>query len=185
MAQGATLGEALSSLLRDHGARPHDRLKSYRAKQWHAQLVQLTGTHRGYEALEHAGLNVTARTLANWLSDSEYPVRRSYQEQIRAAYEGTATIPPTPVPPEFRVHQFRITGTVQIAGDVRDRGTQGEAPLRIDGRNGAWARIEQAWLTGQLTDEVFEEYFIDDVIVEDIGDGTDGWQFPGELYLVF
>ncbi|MFJ8755318.1 hypothetical protein ACIREO_39330 [Streptomyces sp. NPDC102441] len=184
MAQGATLGEALSSLLRDHGARPQDRLKSYRAKDWHAQLVQLTGTHRGYEALERAGVNVTARTLVNWLAEPEYAVRRSYQEQIRSAYEDAATIPPTPVPPEFVVHQFRITGTVQIARDIRDRGTRGEAPLRIDGRNGAWSRIEQAWLTGQLTGEVFEEYFIDDIIVEDIGDGTDGWQFPGDWYQV-
>lgn len=184
MAQGATLGEALSQLLRDHGARPQDHLRSYRAKEWHAQLVQLTGTHRGYDALERAGLTVTPRTLLSWLSEPDYPVRRSYRAQIRSAYEDAATIPPTPVPSELRVHQFRITGTVQIARDIRDRGTQGEAPLRIDGRNGTWTRIEQAWLTGQLTDEVFEEYFIDDILVEDIGDGTDGWQFPGDWYQV-
>ncbi|MFE3384793.1 hypothetical protein [Streptomyces anulatus] len=184
MAQGATLGEALSHLLRDHGARPAGRLTSYRAKQWHAQLVQLTATRHGYEALERAGLTVTARTLIHWLSEPEYAVRRSYQEQIRTAYEDAATTPATPLPPDFKVHQFRITGTVQIARDTRDRGTGGEAPLRIDGRNGAWARIEQAWLTDQLTDEAFEEYFIDDVVVEDIGDGTDGWQFPGSWYQV-
>ncbi|MEU3837695.1 hypothetical protein [Streptomyces microflavus] len=50
--------------------------------------------------------------------------------------------------------------------------------------SGAWARIEQTWLAGRLTDEVFEEYFIDDIVVEDIGDGTDGWQFPGGWYQV-
>ncbi|MGW4231154.1 hypothetical protein ACWEF9_17965 [Streptomyces sp. NPDC004980] len=56
--------------------------------------------------------------------------------------------------------------------------------MHIDGRNSSWARIEQTWLTGQLTDEVFEEYFIDDIVVEDIGDGTDGRPFPGDLYQV-
>lgn len=146
--------------------------------------MQLTGTRRGYEALERAGLTVTARTLVTRLSEPEYAVRRSYQDQIESACEDAATNPPTPVPPEFQVHRFRITGTVRIARDVRDRGTRGAAPLHIDGRNSSWARIEQTWLTGQLTDEVFEEYFIDDIVVEDIGDGTDGRPFPGDLYQV-
>ncbi|TRO55440.1 hypothetical protein E4K73_50570 [Streptomyces sp. IB201691-2A2] len=33
------------------GHRPRHRLSSYTAKHWHAQLSQLTGTHRGYQAL--------------------------------------------------------------------------------------------------------------------------------------
>ncbi|MFI9772922.1 hypothetical protein ACIHJG_39750 [Streptomyces sp. NPDC052415] len=46
------------------------------------------------------------------------------------------------------------------------------APLRIDGSRGHWDAIEELWLAGELTDDEFEDHFIDDVIVEDIGEGT-------------
>jgi hypothetical protein len=58
------------------------------------------------------------------------------------------------------------------------------APLRVDGSRGNWDTIEELWLVGALTDDEFEDHFIDDVIVEDIGEGTDGWQFPGAAYSV-
>jgi hypothetical protein len=32
--------------------------------------------------------------------------------------------------------------------------------------------------------EDFEDHFIDDVIVADIGEGTDGWEFSGSSYSV-
>lgn len=43
---------------------------------------------------------------------------------------------------------------------------------------------EALWLAGELTDDAFEDHFIDDVIVADIGEGTDGWEFPGSAYSV-
>jgi uncharacterized protein YggL (DUF469 family) len=39
-------------------------------------------------------------------------------------------------------------------------------------------------LAGDLTDDEFEDHFIDDVIVADIGEGTDGWEFDGGSYSV-
>ncbi|MFD0416698.1 hypothetical protein [Streptomyces sp. NPDC127108] len=57
----------------------------------------------------------------------------------------------------------------------RVRGTRRAAPLRMDGRRGGWDAIENLWAAGELTDEAFE----DDVIVADIGEGADGWDFPG------
>ncbi|MGW1290976.1 hypothetical protein ACWD4N_47415, partial [Streptomyces sp. NPDC002586] len=58
------------------------------------------------------------------------------------------------------------------------------APLRIDGSRGDWHAIEHLWLAGELTDDEFEDHFIDDVIVQDIGEGTDGWTFDGSNYSV-
>jgi hypothetical protein len=78
---GSSLGAALNDLLRSQVTARH-RLSSYNARHWHAQLSQLTATHRGYQALEDAGLNVTTKTLINWLSDPEYNIRRSYRGLI-------------------------------------------------------------------------------------------------------
>ncbi|MGW3917844.1 hypothetical protein ACWEBX_41370, partial [Streptomyces sp. NPDC005070] len=66
----------------------------------------------------------------------------------------------------------------------RERGTRRAAPLRIDGRRGDWSGIEVLWLAGDLRDDDFEDRFIDDVIVADIGEGTDGWEFNGSSYAV-
>ncbi|MBZ9644081.1 hypothetical protein [Streptomyces sp. PSKA30] len=49
------------------------------------------------------------------------------------------------------------------------------APFRIDGRSGNWVEIERKWAEGELDDEAFEDDFIEYVIIEDIGEGTDGW----------
>ncbi|WP_199546315.1 hypothetical protein [Streptomyces sp. N35] len=190
MAQGTgnSLGAALSALLHDHGGHMR-RLSSYHAKHWHAQLSQLTATKRGYEALERAGLSVTPATLMKWLSDAEYNVRRNYIDVIHAAYEDTAMVP-GPIPDSFKHGQFEITGVVKTGDDERFRGGPSAsgrttAPFRIDGRNGDWTVIERKWLAGTLEDEDFEEDFIDYVIVEDIGDGSDGeWEFPGSSYTV-
>ncbi|MDX3568461.1 hypothetical protein [Streptomyces sp. ID05-47C] len=58
------------------------------------------------------------------------------------------------------------------------------SPLRSDGSRGNWDAIEELWLAGELTDDEFEDHFIDDVIVEAIGEGTDRWEFPGASYSV-
>ncbi|MGW0347631.1 hypothetical protein ACWDX8_13620 [Streptomyces anthocyanicus] len=73
---------------------------------------------------------------------------------------------------------------MKTGDDERTRGTVDAAPLRLDGSQGSWDEIEELWLAGELTDEEFEDHFIDDVIVEDIGEGTDGWEFPGDWYTV-
>ncbi|MEU9213383.1 hypothetical protein AB0D27_37115 [Streptomyces sp. NPDC048415] len=39
-------------------------------------------------------------------------------------------------------------------------------------------------MAGELTDDEFEDHFIDDVIVQDIGEGADGWTFDGDNYSV-
>ncbi|MGI5414044.1 hypothetical protein ACQEV9_45560 [Streptomyces chartreusis] len=180
---GGSLGAALNDLLRTQ-VTPRHRLSSYNAKHWHAQLSQLTGTHRGYQALEEAGLDVTVKTLINWLSDPEYNVRRSYRDLIHTAYENVAIVPADPIPDRFKDGDFEISGWVTTGGDRRQRGTRAAAPLRIDGRSGDWSEIEALWMVGELTDDDFEDHFIDDVIVQDIGEGTDGWTFDGGSYAV-
>ncbi|MFF5185655.1 hypothetical protein ACFY30_18030 [Streptomyces sp. NPDC000345] len=180
---GGSLGAALNDLLRAQ-VTPRHRLSSYNAKHWHAQLSQLTGTHRGYQALEEAGLDVTAKTLLNWLSDPEYNVRRSYRDLIHTAYENVAIVPADRIPDHVKDGQYEISGWVTTGTDRRERGTRNAAPLRIDGSRGDWAAIENLWLAGELTDDEFEDHFIDDVIVADIGEGTDGREFDGGSYSV-
>ncbi|MEU9372110.1 hypothetical protein AB0D71_47490 [Streptomyces avermitilis] len=180
---GGSLGAALNDLLRAQ-VTPRHRLSTYNAKHWHAQLSQLTGTHRGYQALEEAGLDVTAKTLLNWLSDPEYNVRRSYRDLIHTAYENVAIVPADPIPDHVKSGQYEISGWVTTGTDRRERGTRDAAPLRIDGTRGDWDAIEELWAAGELPDDEFEDHFIDDVIVQDIGEGTDGWEFDGGSYSV-
>ncbi|MER6205944.1 hypothetical protein ACWDG9_41190 [Streptomyces sp. NPDC001073] len=181
--RGRSLGAALNDLLRAQ-VTPRHRLSSYTAQHWHAQLSQLTGTHRGYQALADAGLDVTVKTLVNWLSEPEYNVRRSYLDIIHTAYENVAIVPAEPLPDLITEGQYEISGVVRTGTDERTRGTRDAAPLRIDGTRGHWEEIEELWLAGDLTDNDFEDHFVDDVIVEDIGEGTDGWEFPGVMYSV-
>ncbi|WP_369275940.1 hypothetical protein AB5J55_43840 [Streptomyces sp. R11] len=180
---GQSLGAALNDLLHSQ-VTPRHRLSSYNAQHWHAQLSHLTVTHRGYQALQDAGLHVATKTLVSWLSDPEYNVRSSYRDIIHTAYENAAVVPAGPVPDYVRRGQFEITGIVKTGDDERERGTRRAAPLRIDGSRGTWDEIEELWLAGELTDDAFEDHFIDDIIVADIGEGTDGWEFPGASYSV-
>ncbi|MER6533453.1 hypothetical protein ABT215_06470 [Streptomyces sp900105755] len=89
-----------------------------------------------------------------------------------------------PIPDHIKWGQYEISGVVKTGDDERTRGTVDAAPLRIDGGRGRRDETEGLWLTGELTDDEFEDHFIDDVIVEDIGEGTDGWEFPGASYAV-
>ncbi len=181
--RGGSLGAALGDLLRAQ-VTPRHRLSTYNAKHWHAQLSQLTGTRRGYEALETAGLDVRPGTLFKWLSDPEYNVRRGYRDLIHTAYENVAIVPADPLPDHIKDGQYEISGWVTTGTDRRQRGTPDAAPLRIDGERGHWDEIEELWMADELTDDEFEDHFIDDVIVEDIGEGTDGWVFDGRSYSV-
>ncbi|MGW7612174.1 hypothetical protein ACWGKW_33955 [Streptomyces sp. NPDC054766] len=181
--RGDSLGAALNDLLRAQ-VTPRHRLSTYNAKHWHAQLSQLTGTRRGYQALESAGLDVQPDTLFKWLSDPEYNVRRSYRDLIHTAYENVAIVPAEPLTDTIKKGQFEISGWVTTGSDRRLRGTRKASPLRIDGRRGHWSEIEALWLAGDLRDDDFEDRFIDDIIVADIGEGTDGWAFSGDSYAV-
>ncbi|MER5345571.1 hypothetical protein ACFVYV_47960 [Streptomyces mirabilis] len=95
-----------------------------------------------------------------------------------------AIVPADPIPDHVKDGQFEISGLVKTGADERERGTRRAAPLRIDGRRGDWSDIEALWLAGDLRDDDFEDRFIDDVIVADIGEGTDGWEFNGASYAV-
>ncbi|MGW2974002.1 hypothetical protein ACWDBO_46205 [Streptomyces mirabilis] len=125
--RGNSRGAALGDLLRAQ-VTPRHRLSTYSAKHWHAQLSQLTGTRRGYEALESAGLDAKPDTLIKWLSDPEYNVRRSYRDLIHTAYENVAIVPADPIPDHVKNGQFEISGLVKTGADERERGNRRAAP---------------------------------------------------------
>ncbi|WP_256725737.1 hypothetical protein [Streptomyces sp. IMTB 2501] len=95
-----------------------------------------------------------------------------------------ASVPAEPIPDHVKRGQFEVSGIVKTGDDERERGTRRAAPLRIDGSRGDWDEIEELRLADVLTEDAFEDHFIDDIIVADIGEGTDGWEFPGASYLV-
>ncbi|MEW1569581.1 hypothetical protein AB0454_42445 [Streptomyces sp. NPDC093509] len=63
-----------------------------------------------------------------------------------------------------------------------DAGLAAPAPLRIDASRGDWTEIETLWLTGDLRDDDLEDLFIE-IIIDDISEGTDGWEFQRKLVL--
>ncbi|SED61940.1 hypothetical protein [Streptomyces sp. Ag109_O5-10] len=180
---GDSLGAALNDLLRSQVTPPPPAVVIYRqalarpAQPAHRDLPRAAGPAA-------RRLHVTTKTLISRLSDAEYNVRRSYRDLIHTAYENTAIVPADPIPDHIKRGQYEISGVVKTGDDERTRGTVDAAPLRIDGGRGHWDEIEGLWLTGELTDDEFEDHFIDDGIVEDIGEGTDGWEFPGASYAV-
>ncbi|MFB7244375.1 hypothetical protein ACFCYX_18160 [Streptomyces populi] len=99
-------------------------------------------------------------------------------------YENVAIVPAEPLPDTVKHGQFEISGLVKTGNDERERGTRRAAPLRIDASRGDWTDIETLWLAGDLRDDDLEDHFIDEIIVADIGDGTDGWEFNGASYAV-
>ncbi|MET7391388.1 hypothetical protein ACFYPT_40605 [Streptomyces sp. NPDC005529] len=181
--RGRSLGATLNDLLRTQ-VTPRQRLSTYNAKHWHAQLSQLTDTRRGYEALERAGLDVRPDTLIKWLSEPDYNVRRSYRNLIHTAYENVAIAPAEPLTDTVKNGQYEISGLVKTGNDERERGNRRAAPLRIDASRGDWTEIEILWLAGNLRDDDLEDLFVDEIIVADIGAGTDGWEFSGSSYTV-
>lgn len=63
---------------------------SYTATGWHAQLRALTGTARGSELADRAGLNPSARTLRAWLAEDR-PPNPANRRAIAEAYSGLRT----------------------------------------------------------------------------------------------
>jgi hypothetical protein len=167
------MGRALVNALADAADGTIGVRKSYTAKGWHAQISKLTSSPRGYLAAEKAGLSVTARTLKAWLAEDVEPSRAN-QSLIAKAY----AIMAGRWPAEVEGRQFAITGKIQTGEDDRTR------TLNIDSTPALWSRMKQAWEDGEVDPDDFEDWFIEDVIEMDIGEGSDGWDFPGGQYTV-
>lgn len=177
---GATLGDALYDHARAHGYRSSiGRASSYQAKGWHAQLRQLTSSPRGYAAADDAGLSVSRKTLQRWLAESQSPSAEN-RARIADAYARMAG----GFDPNVARGTYAISGMVQTGNDSRDRGNGSHAPLRVDASQGDWTQIRRLWDEGALSADDWENLFISDVIEEDLGEGSDGWGFPGEGYKV-
>jgi hypothetical protein len=107
------------------------------------------------------------------------------------------------VPDWFKRGEMRITGRTGTGGDVRDRGTEGKAPLLIDlgsadsrrprspalrtpppedPEGSYWDHFERR-LEEDPDDDELEDLIGEDLIEPDIG-SSDGWDFPGAAYTV-
>ena len=172
---GNTLGEALLAAALQLGGRP--RLKSYTAKSWHPQIVKIVASPRGYAAANLVGLTASKRTVLAWLANEVTPNKEN-QAKIQAAYDVMAG----KFPSEMTYAEYRITGQVTLGDDSRHRGGLDSAPLLIDGSAGTWGPIRSAWNSGHMTPEDFERLFIEHVIVEDLGEGSEPWMFDGSDY---
>jgi hypothetical protein len=165
------------------------RKKSYQATGWHAQVRKLSEHSRGSWAADQAGLDVSHSTLVRWLAEQQHPSSEN-QAKIHQAYSLLAGGIWDPAA-ERRLYE--ITGWVQTGQgtnmDLRFRGIPSgpdkSAPLRIDGTEGRWDRIREAYEDGSIDEQKAEEWFTEDVIDQDIGDGSGGgWEFPGASYSV-
>lgn len=177
---GDSLGRALINALAAAAGGTVGVRRSYTAVGWHAQISKLTSSPRGYEAAAAAGLSATARTLRAWLAQDVEP-SASNRRKIADAY----AIMAGRWPDGIERQEFAIHGEVTTGGDTRERG--GSSPneaLHIDGGQGQWRRIKDAWNAGEVDEQDFEDWFIEDVIEEDIGEGSDGWDFSGSSYTV-
>ena len=85
--------------------------------------------------------------------------------------------------PDWEGRPFRITGSVQFGDDVRDRGSDGNAPLLVEGTSQAvWDEFRRKWEAGGMTDGEIEDAVADLCEDSDIGYAPDG--FPGTSYTV-
>lgn len=175
---GNSLGAALLDLAAEMGGAP--RKSTYTAKGWHAQISRLTATQAGYKAADRVGLDVTERTLRDWLAE-----RREPSAANRALINKAYTLAGAGNWPDWESKTFRIYGLVKQGDDVRDRGLD-SSPLRIEGTGAyasTWAAFRAEWESGGgMTEDDVEEHF-SNVIVDDIG-GSVPWEFPGTSYTV-
>lgn len=177
---GDSLGRALINAIAAAAGGTVGVRRSYTAKGWHAQISKLTSSPRGYRAAEQAGLSVNRRTLVDWLAERREPSPAN-QRKISEAYAIVAGRWPGGVERQ----DIEIHGVVKQAADTRERGGgSGHAGFLIDGRAGRWGRMKEAWEEGDPDPDDFEDWFIEDVIEEDIGEGTESWEFPGGSYTV-
>lgn len=174
---GRTLGAALVDLFTT-GGRPGGARSSYHAKGWQAQFNQLSSTAAGYKAMEAAGVSATTRTQRGWLSGEVTPntANRAGIAQAYALMRGGFG-------QGWKTAKFEISGRVTMGRDSRDRGSGGSSPLRVDGAEGRWDRIEEEF-NGAADPDTIERLFITDVIEEDLGEGSFPWEFDGNWYTV-
>jgi hypothetical protein len=164
--------------------------ESYQAKGWHAQVRQLMGTDKGYQAMGDAGAHATRRTLAGWLAQDHAPNkanRAAIDRAYRAMQRGG-------LPEWVKRADMKITGRVKTGPDERDRGSDGNAPLLVDLSAGNRSRLKHGepershWdviddaLAGDVDDDDLDE-MLSDLIAEDIPP-SDIWEFPGGNYSV-
>ncbi len=175
--KGRSLAEALGDLF-TQGGRSGGHRSTYDRKGWQAQFAQLSGTKTGYAAMERAGLNATTRTQRGWLS-GEVAATKANQDLIAKAYAAMAG----GWDRSWEIKTFTIRGRVTQGRDSRERGYNGHAPLRIDGRSGEWDPIREAWDAGEDA-ETIGDLFISFVVVNDLGEGSEPWEFDGDRYEV-
>lgn len=184
---GAAVRSALSQVSLGR-ARP-----SYRARSPVAQFRQLQRTTAGRRALGLAGVSPADRTARRWLTRSQAPSKAN-AVRIAQAY---GAVQAGGIPDWVRSGRMQITGVVATGPDSRDRGTGGYAPLDIDLSNvdvlggggtvrddgrGHWQAVEEDW--PDLDDDELAELIAEDLIAEDIGEGSGAWGFPGGFYSV-
>lgn len=172
------LGRALMAAWGDN-----PRKKTFTAKGWLAQVKVLTHHGRGSWAADRVGLDPSRETVLRWLSyggPEDQAPSAANQDKIHRAYQLLAG---GQWDPAAESRQYPIRGVVKTGTDVRDRGTPPHGVFLVDGNEGRWGRIRQGYESGEIDEDKAEEWFTEDVIVEDIGDGSGGgWQFPGASY---
>lgn len=175
--KGRSLGDALVDLFSRQG-RPGGRRASYDRQGWRAQFAQLSSTTSGYAAMERAGLSATTRTQRGWLS-GDVAASAANRKLISQAYQAMAGGWSS----SWENKELKISGIVKQGTDSRTRGFGKSSPLRIDGTHGDWQPIEDAWNDGE-SPETIERLYIQNVLVKDIGEGSQPWEFPGNRYEV-
>lgn len=172
--RGPTLGHALIDAFRV--------LRRPPAISVHAQLAQLTATGRGQAILDrHAPAGPGHRNWLAWLSRDRTPNATS-EKGIKAAYY--EYLGRSPVGRLDHGTEGQIIGEVAIGNDLRDRGRDGNSPLRIDHREPPvyrWDRFDAAVrLPAPDANRVLDLY-ITDVLAGSIDFSDLPW-FPGTSY---
>lgn len=174
---GRTLGRALADLFA-HSGKPGGRRSTYDRTGWQAQFSQMSKTKAGYAAMETAGLSATTRTQRAWLS-GDATASQANRSLIAEAYKTMQG----GLDSRLQTAIYKISGRVTQGQDSRERGMGRSAPLRVDGNNGRWDRIEDIWNAGADPDDL-ETQFIEDVVDRDLGEGSYPWEFDGNWYEV-
>lgn len=176
---GDSMGRALINAIAAAAGGTVGVRSSYTAKGWHAQISKLTSSPRGYLAAERAGLSVNHRTLVDWLAERREPSKAN-QSLIAKAYQMMAGY----WPEHIERQDVEIRGEVSIGNDTRDRGSNNTAGLVIDGSQGDWRRMRDAWEAGDPDPDDFEDWFVEDVLEADLGEFSDPPEFGGSNYTV-
>jgi hypothetical protein len=128
--------------------------------------------------MERAGLSATVATQRGWLSGSATATRAN-QGLIAQAYESMRG----GFNPSWKTAEHQISGRITMGSDSRDRGNGQHSPFLVDGRDGRWDRIEDAWNRGADPDEL-EHLFVEDVILNAVDGISDSIEFDGASYTV-